>query len=199
MNFEYCNGETHTIQNGDNLYSLSRQYNVPLALIMWANPYLDVYNLQVGDKICIPRRVAAMPAYPRRMPFEENDLMEEYSPDYPMEGMPNNQAAPLQPEGMPFPMPEMPPMNNNRMPNNQAAPSQPEGMPFPMPETPPMNNNRMSNDDITVEYVVEGKDTLQSVLERFQITLDQLFKYNELGSIVLNPGTTLIIPERRNE
>lgn len=54
MNYEYCDGITHTIRQGETLYSLSRQYNVPLAIILRANPYIDVYNLQIGDTICIP-------------------------------------------------------------------------------------------------------------------------------------------------
>lgn len=54
MNYEYCDGMTHTVKQGETLYSLSRQYNVPLAIILRANPYIDVYNLQIGDTICIP-------------------------------------------------------------------------------------------------------------------------------------------------
>jgi len=42
------------IEPGDTLYSISRRYNVPLALILRANPFVDIYNLQVGDEICIP-------------------------------------------------------------------------------------------------------------------------------------------------
>lgn len=48
------NAVIHVIQKGDTLYSLSRKYHVPLAAIMYANPYMDVYNLQVGDEIYIP-------------------------------------------------------------------------------------------------------------------------------------------------
>ena len=44
----------YVIQQGDTLYSLSRQFNVPLDLIMTANPYINVYNLQVDEVICIP-------------------------------------------------------------------------------------------------------------------------------------------------
>ncbi|MCH5252625.1 MAG: LysM peptidoglycan-binding domain-containing protein [Lachnospiraceae bacterium] len=54
MNQRYCNGMVHVIKQGDNLYQLSRMYRVPLALILRANPYVDVYNLQPGQEICIP-------------------------------------------------------------------------------------------------------------------------------------------------
>ena len=54
MNYEFCDGMTHTIKKGDTLYSISRMHDVPIAMIMRANPYVDVYNLRVGDTICIP-------------------------------------------------------------------------------------------------------------------------------------------------
>lgn len=54
MFFESLNCLIHVIQEGDTLYSLSRQYNVPLSLILRANPYAEVYNLQLGEEICIP-------------------------------------------------------------------------------------------------------------------------------------------------
>lgn len=54
MNQRFCNGMIHVIKPGDNLYQLSRRYRVPLALILRANPYVDVYNLRPGQEICIP-------------------------------------------------------------------------------------------------------------------------------------------------
>lgn len=58
VNYDYCNGYTHTIKQGDTLYALSRSYQVPLALLLRANPYVDVYNLQPGDTVCIPMKKA---------------------------------------------------------------------------------------------------------------------------------------------
>lgn len=54
MNFTQYNCVTHVIKQGDTLYNLSREYNVPLPLLFKANPYVDVYNLQIGDELCIP-------------------------------------------------------------------------------------------------------------------------------------------------
>ena len=47
---------TYTIKQGDTLYGISRKYDVPLAMILHANPYADVYRLNVGDTICIPMK-----------------------------------------------------------------------------------------------------------------------------------------------
>ena len=64
MRQRFCNGMIHVIKKGDNLYQLSRKYRVPLALILRANPYVDVYNLQPGQEICIPMSRPIMP-FPR--------------------------------------------------------------------------------------------------------------------------------------
>ena len=54
MDTRYCNGQIHVVKQGDSLYQISRMYHVPLALILRANPYVDVYNLQIGQEICVP-------------------------------------------------------------------------------------------------------------------------------------------------
>ncbi len=56
MNYDTCDGMTYTIKQGDTLYGISRKYDVPLAMILHANHYADVYRLNVGDTICIPMK-----------------------------------------------------------------------------------------------------------------------------------------------
>lgn len=51
-----CNGIVHTIKRGDTLYLLSRRYNVSVNDIMNANRNINIYNLRIGDEICIPIR-----------------------------------------------------------------------------------------------------------------------------------------------
>ena len=53
---KYCNGMMYTIKEGDTLYAISMKYQVPLAVLLRANPNVDVYNLQVGETICVPVR-----------------------------------------------------------------------------------------------------------------------------------------------
>lgn len=45
----------HVVEPGDTLYLLGKKYGVTVAAILYANPYVDVYNLQVGDEIYIPK------------------------------------------------------------------------------------------------------------------------------------------------
>lgn len=53
-NFDSCYGLYHVIERGDTLYQLGRRYRVGVSDIMQANPYVDVYNLQIGETLCIP-------------------------------------------------------------------------------------------------------------------------------------------------
>ncbi|MDF2907501.1 MAG: hypothetical protein K0R34_2822 [Herbinix sp.] len=48
----YC--INYVVQKGDTLYSISRHFNTGLAAIMAANPLVNVYNLMIGEVICIP-------------------------------------------------------------------------------------------------------------------------------------------------
>lgn len=116
-----CNGIRYIIRQGDTLYRISRTYRVPLALILRANPYVDVYNLQVGDEICIP-------------------LVPQY----------------IKP------------------------PAEGEVNPF----------------EYLMVYVIQAGDTLQSILDRFGLSWEDFLRYNKTDGMMLQPGSTLQIPQR---
>ena len=44
----------YEIKKGDTLYSIGRRYNVDVGVIIKANPFINVYNLRIGDVICLP-------------------------------------------------------------------------------------------------------------------------------------------------
>ena len=88
MNQRFCNGMIHVIKPGDNLYQLSRRYRVPLALILRANPYVDVYNLRPGQEICIPM---SRPGRPMPEP-EPQEMQKEMEMDE-MEECPNERCT----------------------------------------------------------------------------------------------------------
>lgn len=56
LNGRPCRGVIHVVKKGDTLYKLSRVYDVTIADIIWQNPGVRIYNLQIGDRLCIPVR-----------------------------------------------------------------------------------------------------------------------------------------------
>ena len=49
-----CDGEIYRVQNGDTLYGISKKYRIRVRDLMRANPYVNVYDLRPGDRLCIP-------------------------------------------------------------------------------------------------------------------------------------------------
>ena len=159
MNYHACGGMRYVICQGDTLYRISRMYRIPLADLMRANPYVDVYHLQVGDEICIPM-------------------------------MPSNPG----PGGTPMPNP-----NPMPMPGPGPGPVRPQrpGMPGGMPQWP--GNSMMPGrpgmpDDGHYHYVVQPGDTMESVLNKLGMDLEEFIKHNPLSLIMLQPGSTVKRP-----
>ena len=49
-----CDGLIHVVKKGDTLYKISKMHNVKVGDIISANPYVNIYNLTIGDELCIP-------------------------------------------------------------------------------------------------------------------------------------------------
>lgn len=73
---ENKNVKTHTIQQGETLYRLSKMYNVTTDELCAANPGLSINNFRAGETIVIPvkgntAKESATPAVPRQSSYEE--------------------------------------------------------------------------------------------------------------------------------
>lgn len=49
-----CEGAVHVIEPGDTLYSIAQRYHTRVRVLLELNPFVDIYNLQPGDEICVP-------------------------------------------------------------------------------------------------------------------------------------------------
>lgn len=65
------------VKSGETLYRISRTYQVSLEDIIDVNPDINIYNLQPGDKVCVPvprpepRMAARMPRGYYQTPMDE--------------------------------------------------------------------------------------------------------------------------------
>jgi len=55
------NGAYYIVREGESFYNLARRYNLPLNLLLEANPQANPYDLKVGQEICIPNVPAGCP------------------------------------------------------------------------------------------------------------------------------------------
>lgn len=53
-NKRICPGPVHVVEQGDTLYSIARKHHTRVRVLLDLNPFVDIYNLQPGDEICIP-------------------------------------------------------------------------------------------------------------------------------------------------
>lgn len=62
-----CRGMVHVVKEGDTLYKIAMNNQLKVLDLLLANPYVNVYNLQVGDEICVP--VKGIPVTDNRVPY----------------------------------------------------------------------------------------------------------------------------------
>lgn len=49
-----CKGSVYVVKEKDSLYQIATDYGIRVKDIMRHNPFVNVYNLQIGDELCIP-------------------------------------------------------------------------------------------------------------------------------------------------
>lgn len=191
MNYEYCDGVTHTIKQGDTLYEISRKYNVALALLLRANPYVDVFNLQVGDTICIPTSQNQMTPYPvsgvapngnsmGNMVRQGRMMQEEEEISCTGEIRKRKDTA-LSANGE---VPGAVPVSENR---NMAVSGNCDGQMTEVESQAEIPSGEWK------KYVVKPGDTLADVLEEMDGDLAMFLEKNDISTIYMLPGVAYYI------
>lgn len=212
MNYEYCNGRTHTIKKGDTLYALSRRYRVPLEMLLRANPYVDVYNLQVGDTLCIPVRGQEVcrcmpPSFQNgmgaratnevdgmmRMPedqrmSDDNTTSENEMSDDNMVSENRMSDNGMTPEGQMSEMREQETGLPERLDTTIEVPVREMGIEEQHTSNAPETMNRVGNKQRTCRIVTEQGDTMQSLLDKAEVSLEEFLAGNTWDDVALLPG-----------
>lgn len=199
MNYEYCDGYTYTIKKGDTLYEISRSHKVPLSLLLRSNPFVDVFNLQVGDTLCIPTRQS--PSRPCEVWGDCEDDERPERPDRPT--MPNRPEMPNRP-GMPGQpgRPDMPGGSDGsgmpNMPGGSGGASLPGNSGGSGSSGRPGTLQPSETPDTEVKwerYVVRPGDTMAKVLDGNMSLLQAFGDRNGWDHVYLLPGVAYFVPE----
>ena len=173
MNYKYCNGITHTIKQGDTLYSISRKHKIPLAMILRANPYVDVYNLKVGDTICVPVDNSNGMGVPEENRRNDNVIM--------LDNMVERNDRETDRNYM------------DDVTDNQRNSMENDGMMMDVMDSVRENNDNRNQD--WVKYVIQPGDTMADVMRMSGNDMDGFWDMNDMKDIYILPGIVCHIKE----
>lgn len=187
MNNRYCNGMVHVIKPGETLYQLSRRYRVPLALILRANPYVDVYNLQSGQEICIPvvRPYNGMICMPVQQMNRGEGMPGMEEENFPTQ---SEMAAPADEGQMPV----------SGMENERERDRETEAWEDEEDDAEEIEKNEsrdMDDDDVEI-YITSGGRSLGDILNEYGVKWEDFIKNNDLQQIALGEDVVLYLPKK---
>ena len=222
MNYEYCDGITHTIKKGDTLYEISREHKVPLSMLLRANPYVDVFNLQVGDTICVPTKKPLENAFLTPRPSRRNmtgDTDQEAvmqqcnatamsqqanaagTTDRNVTAMPRDENESDMPDRNASAMlrdeneSDMPDRNAAAMPRNtKVTDTQERAVAF----VPQSTSATRQTDTEWKKYVVKPGDTLFDILQGDKDQVLAFVDKNGLANMYMLPGVAYYISDTKN-
>ena len=205
MNYEYCDGITHTIKKGDTLYEISREHKVPLSMLLRANPYVDVFNLQVGDTICVPTKKPLEKAFltprPSRRNVTGNTDQEAVMPQRNATAMSQQANAADTTDRNVTAMPrdenesDMPDRNAAAMPRNTKVTDTQERAVAFMPQS---TSATQQTDTEWKKYVVKPGDTLFDILQGDNDQVLAFIDKNGLANMYMLPGVAYYISDTKN-
>lgn len=205
MNYEYCDGITHTIKKGDTLYEISREHKVPLSMLLRANPYVDVFNLQVGDTICVPTKKPLENAFltprPSRRNMTGNTDQEAVMQQCNATAMSQQANAAGTTDRNVTAMPrdenesDMPDRNASAMPRNtKVTDTQERAVAF----VPQSTSATRQTDTEWKKYVVKPGDTLFDILQGDKDQVLAFVDKNGLANMYMLPGVAYYISDTKN-
>ena len=205
MNYEYCDGITHTIKKGDTLYEISREHKVPLSMLLRANPYVDVFNLQVGDTICVPTKKPLENAFltprPSRRNMTGNTDQEAVMQQCNATAMSQQANAADTADRNVTAMPrdenesDMPDRNTAAMPRNtKVTDTQERAVAF----VPQSTSATRQTDTEWKKYVVKPGDTLFDILQGDKDQVLAFVDKNGLANMYMLPGVAYYISDTKN-
>lgn len=171
-----CRGMYHVVERGDTLYSIGKRYHVSVSDLMRANPYVNVYNLRIGEELCIP--VRPQPGMGNAMPPMQQPGMGNTMPPMQQPGMNRPPMSPMPQPRMNDGMSRMPRMSDNM--------SQMPHMNDSMDMSDMRNDGMMSQEEVEAEETTSLKmnenqfsesDTIKEVLAKTGLSMSDFVRF----------------------
>ncbi|RCX05385.1 LysM peptidoglycan-binding domain-containing protein [Schleiferia thermophila] len=183
----------HIVKEGQTLYSISREYDVPIDLIESNNPEIQNQVLKVGMRLLIPKN-------PKRAPLPSDDGNKEANQQIPAGFHRVEPGESLYSVARLYKISVSELVTINHLNDSTLRAGQLIRI---KPETPPQGFSRVKpqlNEDKkdTIRYTmhrVENGETLTSLSKKYNISASDLLRFNpELNQMNLKAGMLLLIP-----
>jgi peptidoglycan endopeptidase LytF len=180
----------YIVKSGDTASKIANEYNIPLSELAKLNPQLNLSNINIGDRIIVPTRMAAQQKIvQKQIPLNTDTYTVE--PKDTLIGISEKTGISIDNIKKFNPNVDW---SNLQIGEKIVLKEPKQSEPVSQKTTITVTTNEQDNNYI--KYTVGAGDTLYSIAKAFSTKISTLRKINSLSSNSLSVGQTLLVPPK---
>lgn len=180
----------YIVKSGDTASKIANEYNIPLSELAKLNPQLNLSNINIGDRIIVPTRMAAQQKIvQKQIPLNTDTYTVE--PKDTLIGISEKTGISIDNIKKINPNVDW---SNLQIGEKIVLKEPKQSEPVSQNTTVAVTTNEQDNNYI--KYTVGAGDTLYSIAKAFSTKISTLRKINSLSSNSLSVGQTLLVPPK---
>jgi len=180
----------YIVKSGDTASKIANEYNIPLSELAKLNPQLNLSNINIGDRIIVPTRMAAQQKIvQKQIPLNTDTYTVE--PKDTLIGISEKTGISIDNIKKFNPNVDW----SNLQIGEKIVLKEPEQS-EPVSQKTTITATTNEQDNNYIKYTVGAGDTLYSIAKAFSTKISTLRKINSLSSNSLSVGQTLLVPPK---
>jgi peptidoglycan endopeptidase LytF len=180
----------YIVKSGDTASKIANEYNIPLSELAKLNPQLNLSNINIGDRIIVPTRMAAQQKIvQKQIPLNTDTYTVE--PKDTLIGISEKTGISIDNIKKFNPNVDW----SNLQIGEKIVLKEPEQS-EPVSQKTTITATTNEQDNNYIKYTVGAGDTLYSIAKAFYTKISTLRKINSLSSNSLSVGQTLLVPPK---
>lgn len=180
----------YIVKSGDTASKIANEYNIPLSELAKLNPQLNLSNINIGDRIIVPTRMAAQQKIvQKQIPLNTDTYTVE--PKDTLIGISEKTGISIDNIKKFNPNVDW----SNLQIGEKIVLKEPEQS-EPVSQKTTITATTNEQDNNYIKYTVGAGDTLYSIAKAFSTKISTLKKINSLSSNNLSVGQTLLVPPK---
>jgi|GEM_PF-704531 len=180
----------YIVKSGDTASKIANEYNIPLSELAKLNPQLNLSNINIGDRIIVPTRMAAQQKIVQKQIPLNTDIY-TVEPKDTLIGISEKTGISIDNIKKFNPNVDW----SNLQIGEKIVLKEPEQS-EPVSQKTTITATTNEQDNNYIKYTVGAGDTLYSIAKAFSTKISTLRKINSLSSNSLSVGQTLLVPPK---